>query len=51
MDSKLRKLLTDCIRDIETGALDVEGCLQRHPDRAAELRPHLELRSRLNAAA
>ncbi len=51
MDSKLRKLLTDCIGDIETGARDVEGCLQRHPDRAAELRPHLELWSRLNAAA
>ena len=51
MDSKLRKLLTDCIRDIETGARDVEGCLQRHPDRAAELRPHLELWSGLNAAA
>jgi hypothetical protein len=51
MDSKLRKLLTDCIRDIETGARDVEGCLQRHPDRAAELRPHLELWSGLNASA
>ena len=50
MDSKLRKLLTDCIGDIETGARDVEGCLQRHPDRAAELRPHLELWSRLSAA-
>ncbi len=51
MDSKLRKLLTDCIRDIETGARDVESCLQRHPDGAAELRPHLELWSDLNAAA
>ncbi len=51
MDSKLRKILTDCIGDIETGSRDVEGCLQRHPDRAAELRPHLELWSRLNAAA
>ncbi len=51
MDSKLRKILTECVRDIETGARDVEGCLQRHPDRAAELRPHLELWSRLNAAA
>ncbi len=51
MDSKLRKILTDCIGDIETGARDVEGCLQRHPDRAAELRPHLELWSGLNAAA
>ncbi len=51
MDSKLRNTLTECIRDIETGARDVEGCLQRHPDRAADLRPHLELWSRLNAAA
>jgi hypothetical protein len=51
MDNKLRKILTDCIGDIETGALDMEGCLQRHPDRAAELRPHLELWSGLNAAA
>ncbi len=51
MDRKLRKILTDSIRDIETGARDVEGCLQRHPDRAAELRPHLELWSGLNAAA
>ena len=51
MDSKLRKLLTDCIRDIETGARDVEGCLQRNPGRAAELRPQLELWSRLNASA
>ena len=50
MDSKLRKILTDCIGDIETGARDVEGCLQRHPDRAAELRPHLELWSHLSAA-
>ena len=50
MDSKLRKILTNCIGDIETGARDVEGCLQRHPDRAAELRPHLELWIGLNAA-
>ncbi len=50
MDRKLRKTLTECIREIETGARDVEGCLQQHPDRAAELRPHLELWSRLNAA-
>ncbi len=51
MDSKLRKLLTESIGDIETGARDVEDCLQRHPDRAAELRPHLELWSGLNAVA
>jgi len=51
MDRKLRKILTECIRDIETGAHDVKGCLQRHADRAAELRPHLELWSGLNAAA
>jgi len=49
MDRKLRKTLTECIRDIETGARDVGGCLQRHPDQAAELRPHLELWSGLNA--
>ncbi len=51
MDSKLRKILTECIRDIETGARDVEGCLQRYPDLAAELSPHLELWSGLNASA
>ncbi len=51
MDRKLRKILTECIREIETGALDVEGCLQRYPDRAAELRPHLELWSGLNTAS
>ncbi|MDP2674804.1 MAG: hypothetical protein Q8Q00_07845 [Dehalococcoidia bacterium] len=50
MDKKLRKILTECIRDIETGARDMEGCLERHPDRAAELRPHLELWSSLDAA-
>jgi hypothetical protein len=51
MDRKLRKILTESIRDIETGARDVEGCLKRHPDQAAELRPHLELWSGLNEAA
>ena len=51
MDSKLRKILTECIRDIETGARDVEDCLKGHPDRAAELRPHLELWQGLNAAS
>jgi hypothetical protein len=51
MDRKLRKILTESIRDIETGALDVEGCLQRHPDRAVDLWPHLELWRGLDAAA
>ncbi len=51
MDRMLQKILTECIRDIETGDRDVEGCLQRHPDRAAELRPHLELWSGLNTAS
>jgi len=51
MDRKLRKILTECIQDVETGARDIEGCLQRHPDRAADLRPHLELWRGLNAAA
>ncbi len=50
MDRKLRRTLTECIREIETGSRDVKGCLQQHPERAAELRPHLELWSRLNAA-
>ena len=51
MDRKLRKILTECIRDIETGARDVDGCLERHHDRAADLRPHLELWSGLDVAA
>src|SRR3990170_2873687 len=51
MDGKLRKILTACIRDIETGARDVEGCLREHADRAAELRPHLELWHSLDASA
>ena len=51
MDKKLRKILTECIRDIETGSRDMEGCLERHPDRAAELRTHLELWSGLDAAS
>jgi hypothetical protein len=50
MDSKLRKALTECIRDIETGARDLEGCLQQHPECAWDLRPHLELWSNLNSA-
>ena len=49
MDKKLRKILTECIREMETGARDVDGCLQRYPDRATQLRPHLELWSGLNA--
>jgi len=51
MDGKLRKILTECIREIESGDSSMEDCLQRYPDRAAELRPHLELWSGLNAAA
>ena len=50
MDGKLHRILTDCIRDIATGARDVEGCLQQHPDQAVELRPHLALWSRLSVA-
>jgi hypothetical protein len=51
MDGKLRKILTECIREIESGDSSMEDCLQRYPDRAAELRPHLELWGSLNAAA
>jgi len=43
MDRNLRTIVTECIRDIETGAANVSGCLERHADRAAELRPHLSL--------
>ena len=50
MDKKLRNILTECIRDIETGARDMDGCLERYPERAAELRPHLELWTSLDAA-
>jgi hypothetical protein len=49
MDKKLQQVLTECIRDIETGAADINGCLTRYPDRAGELRPHLEFWSELNA--
>src|SRR3990170_395501 len=51
MDRKLRKILTECIRDIETGSRDIEGCLERHHERAADLRPHLELWSGLDVVA
>jgi hypothetical protein len=50
MDSKLRKALTESIRDIETGARDLEGCIREHPECAWDLRPHLELWSNLNFA-
>jgi len=50
MDKKLRKALTECIRDIETGARDMDGCRERYPECAAELRPHLELWGSLDAA-
>jgi hypothetical protein len=43
MDGNLRTIITECIQDIETGGADVHGCLERHPDRAEELRPHLSL--------
>jgi hypothetical protein len=49
MDKKLRNILAECIRDVETESADVNGCLARHPDAAAELRPHLEFWSELNA--
>jgi hypothetical protein len=41
MDSELRKILADCIADMERGAV-VGDCLKRNPASAAELRPHLE---------
>jgi hypothetical protein len=43
MDRNLRTILTECIRDLETGASDLSECVERHPDWAAELRAHLSL--------
>ena len=41
MDSELRRILADCIADMERGA-GVGDCLKRNAASAAELRPHLE---------
>ncbi len=49
MNNKLSDLLTECIRDIEQGGLSIEDCLRRRPDRAQELRPHLQLWRRFDA--
>jgi len=41
MNSELRRILTECIADMERGA-GVEDCLKRNPSKAAALRPYLE---------
>lgn len=46
MDRDLRKELNECLRQLEASG-DVESCLARHPERAQELRPYLELAATL----
>jgi hypothetical protein len=48
MDRNLRKLLADCLRELEVSG-DIEACLRRYPDRAQELRPYLERAASLSA--
>src|SRR5712692_5376287 len=50
MDSKLRKMLASCIREMESGA-SMESCLERFPAHADALRGHLELRQSLLTGA
>lgn len=44
----LEQILEECIRELEDGA-DVQSVLSRHPERAEELRPHLQTWERLNS--
>ncbi len=43
MDNRLRKILTECVRELD-------ACLWRSPDGTEELQPYLHLWSDLNAA-
>jgi len=51
MDRNLRRILAECIRDIETGEADVRDRLQQHPELAAGLRSHLDLWHGLESAS
>ena len=51
MNKNLRRILTECIRDIESGEADVEGRIERQPELAAELRSHLALWHGLDSAS
>jgi hypothetical protein len=51
MTRRLQKILSECIRDIETGQTDVEAQLQRYPEFEAELRSLLGLRQGLESTA
>jgi hypothetical protein len=50
MDKNLRRILTECIRDIETGEGDVEARLERYPNLVAEMRSNLDLWQDLESA-
>jgi hypothetical protein len=50
MNRRLERVLSNCIRDIETGQTDVEAAIQRHPEFEAELQSLLDLRQNLQSA-
>jgi hypothetical protein len=50
MNSEFRKILAECIADMDGGAA-VEDCLKRNPSVAATLRPHLETWSTLGSTS
>lgn len=50
MNSELRKILAECIADMDRGAA-VEDCLKRNPSMAATLRPHLDTWVTLGSAS
>lgn len=50
MDRQLRKELKECLRELEASG-DIEACLRRHPARAEELRPYLEMAATLDPEA
>jgi len=46
MRKSFDEVLQECIRRLETTGGDVEAVLASYPDRAAELRPHLQVWAR-----
>lgn len=50
MNGKLRKALTESIREIETRGASIEDCLARYPEHADSLRLNLTLWQGLNAS-
>lgn len=39
--TEFENVLQECLRDLEQGVSEVEGCLQRHPEHASQLEPVL----------